>query len=39
MESEGVRTVRNVPSTQIRMDKKMIKRRPNVAPLLPVAWE
>lgn len=31
--------MRNVPSTQIMMERKMIKRRPKVAPLLPVAWE
>lgn len=33
------RTVRKVPSTQIRMERNIIKSRPNVAPLLPVAWE
>ena len=35
----GRHTVRKVPSTQIMMERKMINKRPKVAPLLPVAWE
>lgn len=30
-------TVRKVPMTQIRREKQMMRRRPKVAPLLPVA--
>lgn len=30
-------TVKKVPITQIMMDRKMMRRRPKVPPLLPVA--
>jgi len=30
-------SVRNVPTRQMRMEKKMISKRPKVAPLFPVA--
>lgn len=30
--------VRKVPTTQIRTERKTIRRRPKVPPLLPVAW-
>ena len=36
---QGELTVRKVPSTHIIIERKMINRRPNVAPLLPVACE
>ena len=32
-------TVRNVPKTQIIIERKIINNSPKVAPLLPVAWE
>jgi len=32
-------TVRKVPMRQGARERKMMKRRPNVAPVEPVAWE